>query len=67
MLLLAAVLQATWLKQDAHLGWWFLPIGVLIGVRSSDVLTFSVFAVACWRDWDGDSALVQVGLNRPMV
>lgn len=64
VLLLAAVLQATWLKQDARPGWWLLPIGVLIGVRSSSMLTFPVFAVAVLvgLGWRTARWLARVGL-----
>ncbi len=70
LLLLAAMLQATWLKRDSRPPWWLLPIGLLIGVaagmRSSYVLTFPVFAISVlaglgWRQRSGWIGLVWLG------
>ncbi|MFO7634998.1 MAG: hypothetical protein R6W76_20795 [Caldilinea sp.] len=70
LLLLAAMLQATWLKRDSRPALWLLPIGLLIGVaagvRSSYVLTFPVFAIAAlaglgWRRRSGWAALIWLG------
>ncbi len=68
--LVAAMLQATWLKRDVRPIWWLLPIGLLLGVaagmRSTYVLTVPVFAIATlvglgWRRRPAWVALIWLG------